>query len=75
MDAARHQIVTRALGAGCREDRRLELEEALVCHAAAQAVDDLAALHDVVVNAITAKIEEAILEPDVLGIFGIAEHR
>ena len=40
MDAARHQEVARALGRGRREDRRLELEEALVLHAAAQRVDD-----------------------------------
>ena len=40
MDAARHQEVARALGRGRREDRRLEFEEALVLHAAAQRVDD-----------------------------------
>ena len=34
-----------------------------------------AALHDVVVQPLAAQIEEAVVEPDVLRIFLIAEHR
>ena len=34
-----------------------------------------AALHDVVVQPVAAQIEEAVLEPDLLRIFLIAEHR
>ena len=75
MDARGHEEVASTLGRGCGEDRRLELEEALVRHAAAQRVDDLAALHDVLVDALTAEVEEAIAQPDVLGILGVAEDR
>ena len=41
----------------------------------AQAVDDRAALHDVAVQAIAAKIEEAVAQADVFRIFLIAEYR
>ena len=34
-----------------------------------------AALHDVVVQLLAAQVEEAVLEPDFLRIFLIAEHR
>ncbi len=38
-------------------------------------VDDGAALHDVLVQMLAAQIEEAVFEPDLLGIFLLAEHR
>ena len=38
-------------------------------------VDDLPALHDVVVQPLAAQIEEAVFQPDLLRIFLIAEHR
>ena len=75
MNARRHQEVARALGAGRGQDRRLELEEALVHHAAAQRVDDLATLHDVLVDALAAEIEEAIAQANVFRVFGVAEDR
>ena len=75
MHAGRHQIVTRAFRAGGGEDRRLELEEAALAHAAAERIDDRAALHDVGVQLVTAKIEEAILEPRLLRVVLVAEDR
>ena len=47
MNAARHQVVARALGRARGQDRRLELDEALLDHAPADARDDLRAQHDV----------------------------
>ena len=75
MDARRHEEVAGTFGRGRGEDRRLEFEEALVHHAAAQRVDDLATLHDVLVDAFAAEIEEAVAEANVLRILGITEHR
>ena len=37
--------------------------------------DDLGALHDVLVQRLAAQVEEAVLQPDVLGIVRLAEHR
>ena len=41
MDARRHEEVARAFGRRRGQDRRLEFEEALLLHAAADRVDDL----------------------------------
>ncbi len=70
-----HEKIARTLGRACRENRRLKLEEALLLHAAAKTVDDRAAFDDVVVNALAPQIQEAVFQPDVLGIFLLAEHR
>ena len=75
MDARRHQEVARALGRRGGQDRRLELEEAALLHAAADRIDDRAAHHDVAVQALAPQVEEAVFEPDLLGIFLLAEHR
>ncbi len=75
MDARRHQEISRALGARRRQDRGLELEEALFLHPPPQRIDDGAPLHDVVVQPVTPQIEEAVFEADILGIFLVAEHR
>ena len=75
MDARRHQIVARAFRRRRGQDRRLEFEEALLLHAAADRIDDLAARHDVVVQLLATQVEEAVLEPCFFGIFLIAEHR
>ena len=75
MQARRHQEVARAFRRRRRQDRRLEFEEARALHAGADRVDHLRAQHDVVVQVLAAQIEEAVLEPDVLGIFLLAEHR
>ncbi len=75
MDARRHQVVARALGRGRREDRRLELGEALALHAVAQAVDDAAAQHDVLVQAFAAEVEKTVLEPRLLRVFLVGRDR
>src|SRR6202008_2156632 len=75
MDARRHEVVARALRARRGQDRRLEFEEALLLHAAANRVDDLAAGHDVLVELVATKIEETVLKPCFLRIFLIAKHR
>ena len=75
MNARRHQEVARAFRARRRQDRGLELEEALLLHAPPQRVDDGAALHDVAVQPLAPQVEEAVFEADVLGIFLVAEHR
>jgi hypothetical protein len=41
----------------------------------AHRIDDRAALDDVLVQLLAAQVEEAVLEPDVLRIFLLAEHR
>ncbi len=75
MHARRHEVVTCAFRRRSRQDRRLEFKEALLLHARAQAVDDLAALDDVVVQPLAAQVEEAVLQPRFFRIFLIAEHR
>ena len=75
MDARRHQEVARAFRRGRRQDRRLEFEEALLLHPLAHGIDDRAAGHDVLVQLLATQVEEAVLEPYVLGIFLLAEHR
>ena len=74
MDAARHQIVARALGRGRGQDRRLELEEALLLHPPPQRIDDRAAQHDVVVQPLAPQVEEAVTQPRIFRIIRIAEH-
>jgi hypothetical protein len=66
MEPARHQVGTRALGAVGGQDRRLELGEALLDHAAAQGGDHLAAQHDVPVQLVLAQVEEAVLQSQLL---------
>src|SRR6202023_2662871 len=75
MKARGHEIVARAFGRRRREDRRLEFEKALLLHAPPQRIDDLTALHDVLMQVLAAQIEETVTKPDVLGIFLLAEHR
>jgi hypothetical protein len=69
-----HQEVACALRAGGRQDRGLELEEALVLHAPAQGVDDRAAPHDVLVERRAAQVQEAVFEADVLRVIVLARH-
>ena len=75
MQPRRHQEVARALGARGGEDRRLELEEAGVPHAPADRADDLVPQHDVGVQRLAPQIQEPVLQPQVLRIVGLAEHR
>ncbi len=75
MQAAGHQIVARAFGAGSAEDRGLEFAETLIGHPAAQALDHLIAEHDVAMHPLAPQIDEAVFEADILGIFLLARDR
>ena len=75
MNPRRHQKIPRALRRGRRQDRGLELEEALLLHPLAHGIDDRAAGHDVLVQLLATQVEEAVLKPDVFRIFLLAEHR
>ena len=70
-----HEKVARALRRGGGEDRRLELEEAGLVHAPADRGDDGVAQDDVPVQRLAAQVEEAVLQPEVLGVVRLAEHR
>ena len=74
MQPARHVIGARPR-ASRGQDRRLELGEALLDHAPADRGDDLRAQHDVRMHMLAPQIEEAIGEPHVLGIVGVAVDR
>src|SRR3546814_5084669 len=60
VQAARHQVVARALGAAGGEDRRLELLETLAHHALADRLDDLAAQADARLHLLAPEVEVAI---------------
>ena len=75
MDPARDQIVARAFRRARRQDRRLELGEALLDHPPADRRDDRRAKHDVLVNLLAPKVEVAIFETDFLGIVLLASDR
>ncbi len=75
MQARGDEKVPRAFRRGGRQDRRLELGEALLDHAPAQTGDDLAAQHDGLVQLLAAKVEIAIGEPRLFRVVELAEHR
>ena len=75
MDPARNEIIARALGRAGGQDRRLELGEALIDHPPADRGDHRRAQHDVGVDLLAAKIEVAVLEPDLFGIVLLAGDR
>ena len=71
VDAARHEVVARALGRRGREDGRLVLVEALGPHLLAQEADHLGAQDDVVVQLFAAEVEEPVLEAHLLALLGL----
>ena len=75
MQPRRHQIVARAFRRRSRQDRRLKFEKPALLHPAANRIDHLAAQHDVGMEMVAAKVEEAIFEPDLLRIILLAENR
>src|SRR6266436_1246735 len=75
MTSRRHQKSPRAFRRGRRQDRGLELEEALFLHPLAHGIDNSAAGHDVLVQSVSAEVEETVLKPYILWIFLLAEHR
>ena len=70
-----HEEVARTLGRRRGQDRGLELEETLLLHPPAHGINDRAAGHDVLMQPLAAQVEETVLEPDILRIFLLAEHR
>ena len=74
VDARGHQEVARAFGGGGGQDRGGELEEAGFGHAPADRGDDGEPLHDVGVQGLAAQIQEAILQPHILRVVGLAEN-
>ena len=66
MNPARHEVVARAFRRARRQDRRLELEEALLVHAPPDARDHLRTQHDVRVDLVAAQIEEPVAKPLLL---------
>ena len=52
-----------------------ELEEAGLRHAPADRGDDAEPLHDVLVQGLAPQIEEAVLQPQIFRVVGLAEHR
>ncbi len=75
MQARGHEEVARAFGRRSSQDRRLELVEADIAHAAAHRGDHPLARHDVGVHRLAAQVEEAVFEANVLRIFRLAEDR
>ena len=75
MQARGHQEVARALGAGGRQDRSLELGEPLLDHPPANGRDHIGAQHDVAVKRLAPQIQIPVLEPQLLRIVRLAEHR
>ena len=65
-----NEIVARALGAGGREDRRRDLQKAVLHHRLPQGGDDVAAQDDVLLHGGISQIEVAILE--AVGLVGLA---
>ena len=70
MLARRDKIVARALGGGGGEDRRGDLQKAVLGHETADLGDDLAAEDDVLLHGRVTQIEEAVLQSR--GLVGLA---
>ena len=75
MQPARHQEIARALGRARGQDRRVALHEALLHHVPADAGDDGAAAHHVLVHALAPEVEETVAEPHLLAIVVLAMNR
>ena len=67
VDAARHQVVARALRRGLRQDGRLDLEEALFVKVAADRERRGVPENQVLLEPLTPEIEIAIAQPRLLG--------
>jgi hypothetical protein len=65
--AARHEVVARALGRGLRQDRRLELEEALAAQERARGLEQPVAQHEVALQLGAPQVEVAVAEAQLLG--------
>ena len=65
--AARHEIVARALGRRLGEDRRLDLEEAVLAQIAPRHLHEPVAQDDVLLQLRAAQVEKAMAQPKLLG--------
>ena len=72
MDAARHEVVARALGRAGGQNGRLELREPGGDHPSADRGDHVAPQHDVPVERLAPEVEEAIAQPRLLRVLGVA---
>ena len=73
MQTARHQEVPRALGRRGGDDRRLVLAEPGVPHALANAGHHVRAQRHIPLHRLAAKVQEAVPQPRLLGVFLVAE--
>ena len=64
--AARHEIVARALGRRLRQDRRLDVDEAVLVHELAQRARHGVAQPQVLQHRLAAQIEIAVAQPQLL---------
>ena len=60
--AARHEIVARALGRRLRQDRRLDVDEAVLVHELAQRARDRVAQPQVLQHRLAAQVEVAVTQ-------------
>ena len=65
VDAAGDEVVARAFGGGAGEERRFDLEEAVVGEVVADGAGDLVAQREVVLQLGAAEVEVAVLEADL----------
>jgi hypothetical protein len=72
MNPRRHQEVARAFRRRRRQDRGLEFEKALLLHPPAHGIHDRATGHDVLMQLVSAKVEETVLKPYIFRIFLLA---
>src|SRR5690606_28873459 len=75
MDARRHEEVAGAFRRRCRQDRGGKFGKASLPHPLAHFGDDLRARDDIPVQRLTAQVEEAVFETNVLRIVRLAEDR
>ena len=67
MDAARHEIVARALGRRLRQDRRFDLEEPVVAQVPPRDLHQPMAQDDVLLQLRAAQVEEPVAKAKLLG--------
>ena len=74
VDAARHEVVARALGRGLREHRRFDVDEAVVGEVVARVARDVVADAQVALHRIAADVEVAVFHAQVfVDIVGVVK--
>ncbi len=74
VEARGHQIIARAFRRRRGQNGRLEFKKSAFFHAAANRVDHLSAQHDVGMEMLATQVKKAVFEPDLFGIFLLAEY-